>query len=163
MLIDKRLPSKAEQCVRWPYFQTMAHQPMHIDSERLPFRLLSIEREPADWIEVDKDYAWYIKEKLRVVEEEGARAVDSLPENDEAAGELLELVVDFLPKVSWYGLPLSSWPSVLQRFPTLFEPLEGGIHNKTTGISYPNTAALKGVDALKVVAGHAASSPCSVC
>ena len=53
----------------------------------------------ADWIEVDKDYEWYIKEKLRVVEEEGKRAVDSLPENDEAAGELLDLVVDYLPKV----------------------------------------------------------------
>lgn len=29
--------------MRFPYFQTMAHQPMHIN----------------DWIEIDSDYEWY--------------------------------------------------------------------------------------------------------
>jgi hypothetical protein len=79
----------------------MAHQSMQVDGT------LSVRGDNAaeptapllDWIEVDKDYAWYINEKLRVVEEEGKRAVDSLPENDEAAGELLDTVIDHITKV----------------------------------------------------------------
>ena len=35
--------------------QTMAHQPMHIN----------------DWIEIDKDYEWYLEEKKRVIREQG--------------------------------------------------------------------------------------------
>lgn len=48
---------------------------------------------------MDKDYAWYIQEKARVYKEEGKGAIDSLPENDPAAGELLRTVIDYLPKV----------------------------------------------------------------
>ena len=73
----------ANKCIRFPYFQTMSHQPLDVDN----------------WIEIDKDYAWYIQEKERIIAQEGKRAVDSLPENDEACNELLATVVDYLPKV----------------------------------------------------------------
>lgn len=56
----------------------MAHQPMHINN----------------WIEIDKDLDWYISEKRKIIEENGKKVIDSMPENDDAAGELLELLVD---------------------------------------------------------------------
>ena len=34
----------------------MSHQPMHIDN----------------WIEIDKDFKWYLDEKSRLIEEHGA-------------------------------------------------------------------------------------------
>ncbi|KIY73213.1 hypothetical protein CYLTODRAFT_417183 [Cylindrobasidium torrendii FP15055 ss-10] len=106
--------------LRFPYFQTMAHQPMHIN----------------DWIEIDKDYAWYIEHKTKVIQEKGKVVVDSLPENDDACAELLETLVDYLPK----------------RFPTLFSPIrKTGIHNKITGEEFVETGHLTGVDALLVV------------
>lgn len=52
---------------------------------------------------MDKDYAWYIKEKARVYKEEGKRAIDSLPENNAGAQELLLTVIDYLPKVRRKG------------------------------------------------------------
>lgn len=33
----------------------MAHQPMHINN----------------WIEIDKDYVWYLNEKARIIQEQG--------------------------------------------------------------------------------------------
>ena len=36
----------------------MAHQPMH----------------PNHWIEIDKEYKWYIDQKARVISEQGERA-----------------------------------------------------------------------------------------
>ena len=33
----------------------MAHQPMHTN----------------DWIEIDKDYKWYLEEKAKVISEQG--------------------------------------------------------------------------------------------
>jgi len=109
--------------VRWPYFQTMSHQPMHIN----------------DWIEIDKDLKWYIEEKTRVIEEQGKKVVDSLPENDEASGELLETLVDYLPK----------------RYPTLFEQIHckgNGIWNKATGERIEGVQGKTGVEALKICA-----------
>lgn len=35
----------------------MAHQPLHIN----------------DWIEIDKEYQWYLDEKARVIKEQGQR------------------------------------------------------------------------------------------
>lgn len=43
-----KLTQFALQTVRFPYFQTMAHQPMHIN----------------DWIEIDKDLDWWVHERL---------------------------------------------------------------------------------------------------
>lgn len=74
----------ANKPLRFPYFQTMAHQKMEIDN----------------WIELDKDYEFYLDIKKRVIEQKGKTVMDSLPENDEGCGELLETLVDFLPKVS---------------------------------------------------------------
>lgn len=37
--------------------------------------------------------------KKAVIAEHGPKVLNSLPENDEAAGELLETLVDYLPKV----------------------------------------------------------------
>lgn len=69
--------------LRFPYFQTMAHQKMHIDN----------------WIELDKDYMFYLDMKKRVIEEQGKKVIDSMPENDDGCCELLEVLVDYLPKV----------------------------------------------------------------
>ncbi|VDB96596.1 unnamed protein product [Peniophora sp. CBMAI 1063] len=106
--------------IRWPYFQTMSHQPMNVN----------------DWIEIDKDYRWYIEEKQRVIEEHGKVVMDSLPDNDEACAELLEILVDYLPK----------------RYPTLFEPLgTNGIWNKATDERFPDLTGVRGTDALRVI------------
>ena len=89
-----------------------------------------------DWIEIDKDLKWYIDEKQRVIEEQGPNVIDSLPENDEACGELLEILVDYLPK----------------RYPTLFERIEcpgGGIWNKVTDERILGIQGRKGIDALR--------------
>ena len=63
-------------------------------------------------------------------------AVDSLPENDEACGELLLELVDYLPK----------------RYPTLFRR-DGpdGITNLVTGEQYSSLDSKKGTDALVVI------------
>lgn len=119
----------------------MAHQPMNIN----------------DWIEIDKDLPWYIEEKQRVIKEKGPYyyvthccnladplpfvgsgkvVVDSLPENDDACAEILELLVDYLPK----------------RYPTLFETLSpNGIWNKVTNEKIPDITGKSGVDALLIV------------
>ena len=39
----------------------MAHQPLHIN----------------DWIEIDKEYRWYLDEKARVIKEQGERGTAS--------------------------------------------------------------------------------------
>ncbi|THH20952.1 hypothetical protein EW146_g509 [Bondarzewia mesenterica] len=106
--------------LRYPYFQTMAHQPMHIN----------------DWIEIDKDYRWYLNEKEQVIKEHGKVVVDSLPENDDACAELLETLVEYLPK----------------RYPTLFERIGvNGIWNKVTGEKFDDLTGKSGVDALLIV------------
>lgn len=62
--------------------------------------------------------------------------VDSLPENDDACAEILELLVDYLPK----------------RYPTLFERLSpNGIWNKVTDEKIPDITGKSGVDALLIV------------
>ncbi|KAL8290009.1 hypothetical protein RQP46_002948 [Phenoliferia psychrophenolica] len=106
------------KCIRYPYFQTMAHQPMEINN----------------WIEIDKDYLRDVNMKKAVIAEHKERVLNSLPENDDAAGELLETLVDYLPK----------------RYPMLFETLPGGIWNKVTDEKWPNVDKLQGVEALKV-------------
>ena len=119
----------------------MSHQPMHIN----------------DWIEIDKDLKWYIEEKTRVINDQGVikscpfvivmrlhshagkKVVDSLPENDDACGELLEILVDYLPK----------------RYRTLFERIDckgGGIWNKVTDERIEGIEGRNGVEALKICA-----------
>jgi len=71
------------KCLRWPYHQTMAHQPMHVNN----------------WIEIDSKYEREMQYKAAVVQKYRDETVISLPENDEGAGELLETLVDYLPKV----------------------------------------------------------------
>lgn len=64
--------------------------------------------------------------------------VDSLPENDDACNELLEALVDWLPK----------------RYPTLFERLsssEEGIWNKVTGKKFTGLKNKRGTGALLVI------------
>ncbi|GAA5849182.1 hypothetical protein JCM8547_006471 [Rhodosporidiobolus lusitaniae] len=107
------------KCLRYPYFQTMAHQPMHINN----------------WIEIDSDYRKQMAYKKQVIEDHPDKTVLSLPENDDGCKELLETLVDYLPK----------------RYPTLFEALtDGGIYNKVLNERHPACARLSGVDALKV-------------
>jgi len=108
--------------LRYPYFQTMAHQPMDIN----------------DWIEIDKDYTWYIEQKAKVIKEQGKHVLDSLPENDVACTELLEVLIDWLPR----------------RYPTMFEAIDcpkGGIWNKVTNERFKNISDLQGVEALRVI------------
>lgn len=108
--------------MRYPYFQTMSHQPMHVNH----------------WIEIDKDYEWYLRERAKTIQEQGKIVIDSLPDNDEACGELLAELVDYLPK----------------RYPTMFERLPGpglGIWNKVIDEKFEHVEDLQGVPALKVV------------
>ncbi|KAI0326339.1 hypothetical protein GY45DRAFT_1329059 [Cubamyces sp. BRFM 1775] len=110
----------ANKTMRYPYHQTMAHQPMHINH----------------WIEIDKEYKWYLDEKARVIKEHGKKVVDSLPENDEACGELLELLADYLPK----------------RYPTLFKQhAPGSITNLVTGDRFDDVDQCKGTGALTII------------
>ena len=65
----------------------------------------------------------------------GKHVIDSLPENDAACGELLETLVDYLPK----------------RYPTLFEFIDcegGGIWNKVTDEKITGIQHKTGVEAL---------------
>ena len=121
--------------------QTMAHRSMHVDH----------------WIEIDKEYEWYLSEKAKVIEEHGTSTrlprvhilvdhqylgkdvLDSLPENDEACGELLAELAAYLPK----------------RYPTLFRR-EGKntIVNLVTGYRYDNVGAAEGVDALRAISWY---------
>lgn len=104
---------------------------------------------------MDHDYLWYIKEKARVIAEEGRRALDSLPENDAGAAELLETVIDYLPKVSSHVIeppcPDETMLRSLQRFPSMFEALPDGIRNKQTGENLEACSQLSGIPALKAV------------
>ncbi|KAI0767115.1 hypothetical protein C8Q74DRAFT_1203340 [Fomes fomentarius] len=111
----------ANKTVRHPYYQTMAHQPMHVNY----------------WIEIDKEYKWYLEEKARLIEEKGNIVIDSLPENDDACGELLMELVHYLPK----------------RYPTLFKR-QGydGIENVVMGETHTGLSKKRGTDALRVVA-----------
>lgn len=52
-----------------------------------------------DWIEIDYKYKDEMRYKASVIAEHPTRTVLSLPENDEACGELLQTLVDYLPKV----------------------------------------------------------------
>lgn len=73
---------------------------MHIDSAPLPSLLFECKlTSGADWIEIDKEYERDLAMKKEVVAEFKENVLNSLPENDEAAGELLETLVDYLPKV----------------------------------------------------------------
>ncbi|PIL33533.1 hypothetical protein GSI_04156 [Ganoderma sinense ZZ0214-1] len=110
----------ANKTLRYPYYQTMAHQPMHANH----------------WIEIDKEYKWYIDQKAQVIRQKGKVVIDSMPDNDEACGELLLELVDYLPK----------------RYPTLFAR-EGhdGIFNRVTGEHHLSLSGKKGTDALLVV------------
>ncbi|EJU05042.1 hypothetical protein DACRYDRAFT_47033, partial [Dacryopinax primogenitus] len=115
--------------LRYPYYQTMAHQPMEIEN----------------WIEISSDYQWYLSEKKKVIQREGKKVLDSLPENDFACQELLETVLDWMPK----------------RYPTLFDRLlrtedrisRDGIFNKVTGerFDWKKGEAPSGCDALTIL------------
>ena len=73
----------------------------------------------------------------------GKTVVDSLPENDEACGELLELLADYLPK----------------RYPTLFKQhAPDSITNLVTGDRFDNVSQLKSTDALIIISRYVAIS-----
>ncbi|KZT52936.1 hypothetical protein CALCODRAFT_475314 [Calocera cornea HHB12733] len=111
--------------LRYPYYQTMAHQPMDIN----------------DWLEISSLYEHYLQTKKEVIAEHSTEVLDSLPENDAACAELLEVVTDHLPK----------------RYPTLFERLllgeKSGIRNGITGeiMEWPKAETPMGVEALRLV------------
>lgn len=116
----------------------MAHQPLH----------------PNDWIELSASYRWYLAEKKKVIAEQGKKVIDSLPENDAACGELLELVVEFLTA----------------RYPTLFDRLletrqDGGeidgIYSHTTEERYQWVKGCppEGVEGLKIISRYVVDQP----
>ncbi|KAI5480400.1 hypothetical protein MNV49_000975 [Pseudohyphozyma bogoriensis] len=98
--------------LRHPYFQTMAHQPMHINN----------------WIEIDKDYERDLAMKKEVIAKHGAKVLNSLPENDHASGELLATLVDYLPKrypTLFESLPGGIWNKVTdEKYPNV-DKLQG--------------------------------------
>lgn len=77
---------------------------MHIDSKPPRQRRPTVERLTCcwrtDWIEIDHKYEQELRYKASVIQEHPDRTVLSLPENDEACAELLQTLVDYLPKVS---------------------------------------------------------------
>lgn len=52
-----------------------------------------------DWIEVDSNYEREMAYKARVVRDHPDNTILSLAENDAGCGELLQTLVDYLPKV----------------------------------------------------------------
>ncbi|GAA5885461.1 hypothetical protein JCM3774_002591 [Rhodotorula dairenensis] len=101
----------------------------------LDFRLETATTRDHHWIEIDSNYEQELAYKASVIQEHPDRTVLSLPENDEACAELLQTLVDYLPK----------------RYPTLFDALPGGgIHNKVLGLRFPDCAHLRGTAALHV-------------
>ncbi|PWN42013.1 hypothetical protein IE81DRAFT_347898 [Ceraceosorus guamensis] len=111
--------------IRHPYHQTMAHQQM----------------QPADWIEPDKNYKSDLEWKAKVLKAQGKAVCDVLPDCEEACGEMLIL--------------LSEW--LVARYPELYEYEAGdkrGIRNLVTGEThalYIEDRARRGVEALRVI------------
>lgn len=89
------------------------------------------------WLEISSQYEHYLQVKKEVIAEHGTKVLDSLPENDAACAELLEVVADYLPK----------------RYPMLFTHTQDGIRNGITGevIKMPMAETSGGVAALRHV------------
>ncbi len=85
---------------RWPYHQTMSTFKLDVNH----------------WLDMDKWYIHYIKEKARIYHEFGDENIGWLPEGYEASEELMDTVVNHL----------------LKRYPLLFKKTENGIHNLIT-------------------------------
>lgn len=85
---------------RWPYHQTMSIFRLDINH----------------WLDMDKFYIHYLKQKQDIFDEHGNDHFDWLPESQDACEELLETVVDHM----------------LIRYPNLFKTTEKGIHNLIT-------------------------------
>jgi hypothetical protein len=77
-----------------------------------------------NWIELDKDYMFYLNMKERVIREQGKTVVDSMPENDEGCRELLEVLVDYLPKVDLSFLALKYAASLTLLFSDILRSLK---------------------------------------
>lgn len=116
--------------LRYPYYQTMAHQPLS----------------PNNWIEISASYQWYLEEKRRVIAEQGRKVIDSLPENDAACGELLGLVVEFI---------VARYPTLFNRLPetTLDGKELDGIYSRVTQERYQwiKGCPPEGVEGLKII------------
>ena len=89
----------------------------------------------ADWIELDKDYEYLIRLQARIIEERGKGALDCVPGCEQGCQELLEHVVDYLPK----------------KYPMLFKPIPDGIFNLVTKRNFTDLSSKTGKDALLVI------------
>ncbi|KAL7004042.1 hypothetical protein EMMF5_006401 [Cystobasidiomycetes sp. EMM_F5] len=85
----------------------------------------------------DKDYIKNLELKKQVIAEHGPVVLDCLPECEDACGELLDMLVDWLPK----------------RYPTLFSTLANGsgIRNEVTKVEFEDTDRMKGTAALLAI------------
>jgi hypothetical protein len=91
----------------------------------------------------------YLSEKARIIAEQGDAVVASYPENDEAAGELLDILVDCESARAHSSLRFDTNMSDLpKRYPTLFKLLPDGIHNLVTDVKILEVSKLRGVPAL---------------
>ena len=79
-----------------------------------------------DWIELDNHYPHYHRTKARRIEERGSKCCKTAPEAYNAAVELLEDLVEYLP----------------ERYPTLYRRTKSGINNLWSGESINTTAPL---------------------
>ena len=88
---------------RWPYHQTMSIFKLNVNH----------------WLDMDKYYYDYIKEKERVIHTYGPDNFDWLPGSEDACKELMEVVKDHM----------------LMRYPLLFTTSDNGVHvkNELTG------------------------------
>lgn len=85
---------------RWPYHQTMSIYKLDLNH----------------WLDMDKWYSRYIREKEIIFSENRQDCCDWLPESKEACEELLETVVEHM----------------LARYPACFKKTSQGIHNLIT-------------------------------
>ncbi|KAK9453101.1 hypothetical protein V1511DRAFT_505645 [Dipodascopsis uninucleata] len=96
---------------RWPYHQTMSIFKLDINH----------------WLDMDKWYARYIKDRNDIIDRTGVDYCDALPESEDACIELLFIVVDHLAT----------------RYPKLFKKTDIGIDNLVTGESMDLRQPLK--------------------
>lgn len=98
---------------RWPYHQTMSIFKLDINH----------------WLDMDKYYYDYIKEKERVIHEYGPDNFDWLPGSEDACLELMETVKEHM----------------MLRYPLLFTSIDNGLHvkNELTGEVLDFTLPLK--------------------
>lgn len=113
----------ANKTIRYPYHQTMAHQPM----------------DPNNWIEIDRFYRSDLEVKRKVLDTQGKAVCDVLPESAAACTELMEHISFWLAQ---------RYPRL---FSITGEEIQNHIMGETLSLSSPAGVRKAGIEALTVV------------